>query len=47
MHRELFEKLQQLNDSDEHEVKVAMMSIDTLKKLEAELLHPFRSVMTK
>jgi len=43
----LFEELRTLNDSNPDEVMVLQLSILELKKTEAELLEPMKSVMTK
>ncbi len=47
MHRELFDELRNLNDTDMNEVMVLQLTILGLKKTEAELLEPMKSVMTK
>lgn len=47
MHKELFDELRELNDSNQDEVTVILMAISELKKTEATLLEPMRSVMTK
>jgi hypothetical protein len=46
-HRELFDELRTMNDSDMNEVMVIQLTILGLKKTEAELLEPMKSVMTK
>ena len=47
MHKELFDELRTLNDSNPDEVMVLQLSIIELKKTEANLLEPMKSVMTK
>ncbi len=47
MHRELFDELRTLNDTNLDEVMVLQLSILELKKTEAALLEPMKSVMTK
>ncbi len=46
-HRELFDELRTMNDADMNEVMVIQLTILGLKKTEAELLEPMKSVMTK
>jgi len=47
MHKDLFDELLALNDSNPDEVLILQLSIIELKKTEAHLLEPMRSVMTK
>lgn len=47
MHKGLFDELLELKDSNEEEVKILQMSIIELKRTEAQLLEPMKSVMTK
>ena len=47
MHKELFDELREVNDTNHDEVMVLQLAINELKKTEANLLLPMKSVMTK